>query len=478
MSVQAKAAMWFFICSIIQRGISFITTPVFTRLMSTSDYGQYNTFVSWQSVISVIVTLNLTSGVYLQGLVKFEKDRDRFTSALFGLLCGLIVVWMLIYLAFRNHINVLINMNTEKMLLMFCLIWSSALYGFWSVNKRVDFDYKSIVLISLLFSVANPVLSILFMSNSEDKALAKIIGMAISEFILFGWMAVSLLRKSKKVFSGEYWAYAMRFNMPLIPHYLASSILSSSDRIMIERLIGESEAGIYSLAYSVSMIMTMISGALTQTIEPWVYKKIRDQKEETIAPVAYSSLIAVAGVNLLLIAFAPEVIRIFAPRDYYDAIWTIPPVVMSVFFMFGYSFFAAFEFYYEKTKYISLATFGGAILNIVFNLLFIPRFGYVAAGYTTLTCYVVYVAAHYCFMKRILSDQEIGKRIYSIKVMMFIAGVFMIAGFLFSLTYEIWQLRYLLLLLLVFMCVYKKKKIAAFIEKILAMRTAEQNESD
>ena len=73
--VQVKASLWFLICAFLQKGISFITTPIFTRLLSTSEYGQYNVFNSWMNIIIVIVTLNLFSGVYTRGLVKFEKDR-------------------------------------------------------------------------------------------------------------------------------------------------------------------------------------------------------------------------------------------------------------------------------------------------------------------------------------------------------------------------------------------------------------------
>ena len=472
MSLQVKAAMWFFICSVIQRGIAFITTPIFTRLMSTSDYGQYNVFTSWMSMLTVIVTLNLTAGVYIQGLVKFEKDRNRFTSSLMGLLTCLSLGWLVIYLLLQKWINPLISLSTDKMLLMFCLMWTTSIFGFWSIDKRVDFDYKPIVIVSLLFAVANPTISILFIVNSEDKAMARIIGMALTELVLFGWMFVKLMHKGKKWFSAQYWPYVVKFNLSLIPHYLASSVLSSSDRIMIERIVGESEAGIYSLAYSVSMIMTMVSSALTQTIEPWIYKKIRDKQEKTIEAIAYPSLIIVAVANIILIALAPEIIRIFAPAEYYDAIWVIPPVSMSTFFMFAYSFFAAFEFYYEKTKLISIATFIGSALNIALNFVCIKIFGYVAAGYTTLVCYMAYTFAHYAFMRTILRENHVSEKIYNLKVLIMIMSVFVIIGFLFTMTYTIWQLRYLLAASIMIICSLKRDLIKKFIRQLLSIRAA------
>ena len=69
--IQAKASCYFLICSFFQRGISTVTTPVFTRLLSTEEYGQYNVFNSWMNIITVFVTLNLSYGVYAQGLIIF-----------------------------------------------------------------------------------------------------------------------------------------------------------------------------------------------------------------------------------------------------------------------------------------------------------------------------------------------------------------------------------------------------------------------
>ena len=118
---------------------------------------------------------------------------------------------------------------------------------------------------------------------------------------------------------------------------------------MIERMVGTSAAGIYGLAYSISQVMTMFNTALAQTEEPWLYRKIQDNNIEAIKPVAYISFIFIAIVNLLLILLAPEIISVFAPKAYYDAVWIIPPIAMSVFFSFSYYFFAVFEYYYERT---------------------------------------------------------------------------------------------------------------------------------
>ena len=74
--VQVRASFWFLVCSFLQRGISVITTPIFTRLLTTGNYGQYGVFNSWLDIVSIFVTLRLYYGVFVRGLVKFEMTRQ------------------------------------------------------------------------------------------------------------------------------------------------------------------------------------------------------------------------------------------------------------------------------------------------------------------------------------------------------------------------------------------------------------------
>ena len=78
MSLPAKATLWFFIGNIFQKGIAFISTPIFTRLMSTNDFGAYNFYLSWLSIFTVLLTLRLDYGGFNKGLTKYKDDKDGF----------------------------------------------------------------------------------------------------------------------------------------------------------------------------------------------------------------------------------------------------------------------------------------------------------------------------------------------------------------------------------------------------------------
>ena len=472
--VQVKASIWFLLCSFLQKGISFLATPIFTRLLTTAEYGQFNVFQSWHGIISIIVTLNLAYGVYTQGLIKFDKDRAVISSSLQGLTLLLCSFWAIVYFLTRGLWNRLFHLSTVQMLSMFLMTWTTAVYSFWAASERVQYRYKKLVLLTLLVSAAKPVIEILLVRSAADKVTARVIGIVAAELAGYAWLFFVQLRKGKVFFSRQYWRYAILFNLPLLLHYLSQTVLSSSDRIMIERMVGDSAAGIYGLGYSVAGIMLIFNTALSQTMSPWMYQRIKDHCAGEIEHIAFICIMIIAGANLLLILIAPEAVKLFAPPSYYDAVWTIPPDAMSCLFLFSYDLFAKFEFYYEKTHYIMIASLGGAILNIALNAVFIRAFGYIAAAYTTLACYMIYSFAHYCMMNRVCRNYLNGIRPFSLKKLLLIYGAFLFVGFIFVLTYPYSWIRYGLIVLSALIAFIYRKKLASVASMFLKIRKAKR----
>ncbi|SEQ24330.1 Membrane protein involved in the export of O-antigen and teichoic acid [Lachnospiraceae bacterium RM5] len=468
--VQAKASIWFLVCSFMQKGVTTITTPIFTRLMTTSEYGNYSVFNSWMGIISIFVTLQIYSGLFEQGLVKFESDRKVFCSSLQGLNLVLCVFCTVVYIPFHRFWNSIFTLTTVQMLAMLALIWTSAVFRFWSAEQRVRYKYKNLVLVTLFVSTINPVISVFLVIHAQDKVTARILGLLIAELIGYTGLFFSQMKRGRVFYSRHYWKYAILFALPLVPHYLAQIVLASSDRIMIQRMVGESEAGIYSLAYTISSVMTLFNTALSQTISPWIYSKIKNNKLNDISGMSYLTMGIIGILNILLILFAPEIVRMFAPPSYYEAIWVVPPVALSIFFIFMYDFFAKFEFYYEKKFFIMIASVIGAVLNIVLNYVFISLFGYVAAGYTTLICYIAYVVGHYLFMRKVVRDNCGNIKIYDPKILLLMSSLIIVCGLVFSFTYLNDSVRYVLIFIIFIICIIFRKRILKEIKKVILLR--------
>ena len=466
MPIQVKASFWFLICSFLQKGISVITTPIFTRLLTTSEYGQFDVFNSWLGIITIIVSMNLYAEVYTQGMIKFNEERKVFSSSLQGLSLTLVVIWTVIYIAFYQFWNKLLSLTTVQMMSLLLMIWTTATFNFWASEQRVYYKYKLLVLITLFVSITKPVVGIFLVTHFEDKVTARILGLVLVEVIAYTGCFVSQIIRGKRFYSYKFWKYSIFYNLPLIPHYLSQVVLINSDRIMINKFVGSSAAGIYGLAYSLAMVMTLFNIALMNTLNPWIYQKIKDKEYKKIEPVAYISLSIIAFVNLFLIALAPEVVKIFAPSSYYKAVYCIPPVAMSVLFIFMYDLYAKYAFYYEKTKLIMLASIGGAILNIVLNYVGIKLFGYVTAAYTTLICYMVYALFHYILMRKVCNEYCDGIKPYNDRILLGIVFVFLLFGFGLLLTYSYIVIRYFIVILMIIIVIVNKKRILEYLYRI------------
>lgn len=468
--VPARASIWFLVCALLQKGISVVTTPIFTRLLNTAEYGEYSAFNSWLGIVTVLVTMHMYSGVFQQGLVKFEEDKKIFASSIQGLTFTMVLAWTGIYFAFSGFWNKVFDLTTIQVLAMLVMVWTSTVFNLWATTQRVEYNYRLLVLITAIVSLAKPLVGVLLVIHTEDKVTARILGLALVELIAYSWLFILQMRMGNRFFSKKYWMYALQFNIPLIPHYLSQIILNSTDRIMIKELVGSSEAGIYSVAYSISMIMTLLNNAVMQTLTPWIYKKIKSNKAEEISKIAYPALVVIAALDLFLLALAPEVIAIFAPTSYYDAIYVIPPVAMSVFFLFAYSLFSSFEFYFEKSKLVMVVSVIGAALNIVLNYIFIKLFGYYAAGYTTLLCYLVYTFGHYLIMSKICKEKLPGVKVYDGKTLLLMSGVFMIFGFALLFTYQFPVLRYSIICMMVVVIICMRNYITDKVMSFISLR--------
>lgn len=464
--LPVKASFWFAVCSFLQKGISMITMPIFTRLLTTEEYGVYTVYQSWFSLISIFATLNLSAGVFYNGMIKYDNDRDGFTSSMQTLSTVSTLLLFFVFIIGHEHISELFKLSDFLICIMMLeLVFVSPFY-LWSARKRFDYSYKPLILITTIIAVFSPIIGVIAVLNSSSKANARILSYAGVQIAVGICLYIYNIKKGKRMICLKYWKYALWFNIPLIPHYLSMTVLGQADRIMIGNMVGSSEAAIYGVAYNISQLMILVTTAISNSFNPYTYKSIKEGKYKEIGDNAIILLIVVGSAVVLLSCFGPEIIRIFAAPEYYEARWIIPPVALSVYYIFLYPLFSNVEFYYEANKFVMIASTLGAISNIILNYIFIKIYGYVAAGYTTLFCYMLFVVAHYYFHKRVLKKKANGIEIYNIKQIFLLSLVFSVVVIGITLVYDTIILRYLVIVAIIALAIIKRKHIVNSINGI------------
>lgn len=465
MSVVAKATMWFMVCSLIQKGLSFITTPIFTRLLTTEQYGLFSVYTSWLQIITIFSTFRLDYSVFNKGMSKYPERREEYTASMLGLTTVINTVLLAVYLLFRQQINAFTELNTVIFLGIFVQLYFIPAVNFWSLRLRYEFKYKMVVAVTVLMAFANAGLGILGVMSFEDKGLARILSCVLVEIVFGLVIYIRILMKGKTFWKFEFIKFAVLFNIPLIPHYFATYVIEQSDRIMIQKLVGFGAAALYSVSYTVGGLAKIFISALTNTLIPLQYRLLENKQYKELNSQLTRLMLGISCMLLCLSIVSPEVVLILGGEEYMEAVYVMPPVVASVFFSFLYTLLANVEFFFDKNKFAMKISIVGALVNVILNYLLIPVFGYVAAAYTTLLCYVIYAVGHLVYVNR-TAQKAVGEKIMDVKNFVLMSVLVTVLCIVSSLLYEIMIIRYAILIVAFAVAIMKRREILKLFSQI------------
>lgn len=440
-SKDVKASTAYVICSVIQKCLSLITLPIFARILTTEEFGVSTVYASTMAVVIIFTTLNLPYGSFSTAMMKFEKDRAGYVSAVNMICIMFSVLYFIVYFIFMDFWNGLASLPTELMVLMgFEMLFNTAIL-LWMGKSRFEYKYISFVVVTLIMSVLGTSCSILAVIFLQDKGTVKVLANGVVVCIIGIVILVCSLFRGKACFKKEYWKYALSFNIPLIPYYFSQIIFNQSDRLMINKMIGKGDAALYGVAYTLAFVLTFVLNAINNSFVPWMYRKIKENKLQENKKISIIIAAVMAVLLLGIIALAPEIILIMAGEQYTSAIWVVPPVAMSLLLLFYSQLFINVEFYFEEKYKLVWASVLAALANIVLNYFGIAMFGFVAAGYTTLISYILFAVCNYIAMKKVCKNKGVDSNLYDIKTLVLLFIAFVLIGFIFAALYPFRYVR-------------------------------------
>lgn len=468
MSLPLKASFWFAVCSVFQKGISFLATPIYTRLLSMEQYGFFSVYQSWLSILVIFSTLNLSSGVLNNVLNKCsnQESKNKVLSNFQFLEILLISIFFGVLYLVKCFFPNIISLPLNILFLMCIQILMDSAMALWTTKSKFEYNYKPVVRASILCSILTVIISLIFIRYGTVKKFSLILGVVIASLISYIWIMAANLIKGKSVNDVSLWKFAIKFNLPLIPHYLSMMILSASDKIMIEKMTNISSVASYSIAYSISSLMTIAIVSINSSLIPWTYQKLRNKEYKEMTNKINIILALVSVLCFLVILVGPEFVYIMGGKSYMDSKWVVPCVVCGIWFTLLYSVFGNVEFFFEKRYVTMISSLIGAISNIILNLIFIPIFGYVAAALTTLICYVLLAICHYFGYRKTIKQNNI-KGIYDCRVFFRISVINIVLLVFAYFLYINFKIRYIVTLILVSILIVNIKKIIKIIKKYI-----------
>ena len=401
-----KSGLWYTIANVSIRAVAIITTPIYTGMLSTADYGKANTFNSWIDIFNVFTCLCI---VYSIGRAKLDfKDKfDEYMSALQGLSSSFGFVVLIFAFIFRNFLSEWMQYEVPLIITLFVYLCISPSVEYMMQKCRYLYHYKENIIISLVTCVGQIALSIsLMLIFNNQRYIGKIYGVILPTFIMGLVFYVRFLVVGKTFYNKEYWIYALKIGLPMIPHALALILLGQMDRIMIKNICNDADAGLYTFGYSFASLLMIFTNAIGQAWIPWFNDTLFAGNRDGIKNVQKKLVLLGCFLSLVFIVVAPEALMILAFKspDYWVAKVVVVPVILGTLAQYFYTNYVNVEIFCKKTSIIAIGSCVAAFINYVLNAIFIPLYGYNAASFTTLASYIVLMVLHFCMVKFVLKE--------------------------------------------------------------------------
>lgn len=439
-NIVIKSGFWYTVSNFFLKGIAFITIPIFSRMLTTEEFGYYNNFTAWLAVLTIIGTLSLSTSL-IRGRFDFKDDLDSFISSnlILGSICT-IVLYFVVFLN-KNVFESLSSLSFVHITIMFLSILFLPAYNMFQQLQRFQYKYKTLVAITICVSIGSVLLSLLLMKKMEDTLLARIIGAQFPSF-LASLILYAFFLKKKKHIKLQYWKYSLIFCLPYVVHLLSNTVLHSVDRVMITKICGPEETALYSMAYNIALIVNVLWDSMNSAYSPWLGEKLYQRDYDSIKKHSYNYIFFFAFILLGIMLVSPEALYVLGGKVYIEAKYVIPPMMLGIFFIFLYSMYVNIEQYEKENGGMAIATCIAAVLDFILNLVFIRGFGYIAAAYTTLFGYVFLFVLHYMLVRKIGLT-----KVYDTKFILLAILVEVFSTVIITLSYQNNIIRYCLILL-------------------------------
>ncbi len=400
-SVLVKSSFWYTFSGFFTRALGFITIPLFTRILSKEQIGNFTNYTVWQSILVIVCGMEVYNTI---NRARFDfPEENQFNSYISSclVLSFLITTAFLgLYLLFQNIINSVLLIDNKYMAIMILYLFTAPAFSMFQMKQRILYRYKlsaSITFFLVFFSSALAV--ILVRVFSSDRLFGRIFGQYILYIIVGLICTIHFFKKSFSV-KKAYLSYAIRLGLPLVLNYLGSSLLLSSDSLVVKHMCSSVEVSYLSIVHSVASIIILLVQMLNSAWAPWFYDKLKanqlDLIRKTLKAYVYVVILGTMGVLL----FAPEVILLLGGKQYSEAVYILPANILNGVFTMLVSQMVNLEIYYKKTKYAAIITGAIAISNILLNICGVSLWDYRAVCYVTVVCQITTVLLHYWFSRK------------------------------------------------------------------------------
>jgi len=382
-----KDSSIYFSTSIISAGINFLTLPIFTRYLSPADYGIVALFLMFGQVSAGLVSLGLQSASY-RYYFKYKDNLDLYRTLNSSILIFLILVYFLsglsIYYLADWFSKQIFNEKISGTLIQWsflsgCLEYLFIYFTFILTAQLRSFTFS---IISIARALILPILTIYFIFGHSLTYLSIIYATLITQVLMIICLVGLTANLIRIKFSIFYFSKALKFSYPMILRLGIGMIHKSFDKIMLTNFSNLSSVGYYSIGEKVASTLKVMMDSIGKVWNPYfqnkAYVNTKKSKEE-IAKRYLEISFFIMFLGLSIICFSEEIIKLLTTEEFYPAMFITPVYIYYILFgIMGMISVQQIQFS-EKTLYMLPASIVGVLINIILNIILIPKFGALGA---------------------------------------------------------------------------------------------------
>ncbi len=461
-SKALKSGAWYLMSNVLMKAMALITTPIFTRLMTKEEFGDYSNFLVWSHIAVILVTMKMEASL-ISAKFDYAGRLHQYNYSILSLTFCSTVLWILVVYFFSDFFVGITGVCVAYLYYILIYCFFHAIVSYFQITERFLYRYKRSVFVGLFVALSSTILSIYLVITMQDRLTARVIGSIIPVVFVGTGLLVYFLVKGKKIIFSS-WSYALKISIPYVPHLLSLLVLSSIDRVMITKICGSADNALYSVAYSCGHMVVLVMTSLNSAFSPWLGDKLHNKEYGEIRRVSNYYVILFCLLIVPMMLLAPEVLLIMGGRSYLEAKYVMIPVALGCVCQFLYTLFVNVEQYTKNTVGMAYASISAAVLNYALNYILIPRYGYIAAAYTTFVSYLFLLFVHMILVWKIGL-----KKSFDYRHVFFVVVVMTIIGLCISFSYKNTILRFAVFAIMLSGLFYYALDNRLLIKRILRM---------
>ena len=403
--------------------VNFLLMPLYTKLLTTQEYGVVDLVVTYGQLLLPVVTMQMEQGLF-RFLIEHRTDdnnKKKIISEIMSLTFLITIIFSLIYIIISPFIK------SEFKFYLLINLWANVFSAMLLQAERGIGENMTYAIGSFVLASGQVILNIIFVAilkmGVRGMMLAMICAYILSGiFILF---KIQLCKYFKPCIpkKGDIAIY-LKYSAPLVPNAISWWILGASDRSVILKFLGVGFNGIYSAASKFSGIYTTIYNIFNMSWTELVSLHMKDSNSKESFNELQSTVVRLCiTIALGLVAVMPFAFKILVNEKFADAYYQIPILTIGVFFSSMVGLISAYYIADKKTAIIARTSMMCAAINIILNISMISKIGLYAASISTVVAYFSLYCLRYRDVKKRFGIKLETSLIISATIMMLFIGI-------------------------------------------------------